>query len=103
MPYTFLTDEDRAALDAAEAVMRKHRTGPVTTISLSCSTYGFGAYVHDKHEAFGCDGAVGKSLADRLQQALSKVRDANPDEETRKAKRIADLREQLSRLEGEAA
>ena len=93
----------QGALDAAEAVMRKHRTGPVTSISLSCNRFGFSAYAHDKLEAFTCDGAAGKSLADRLQHALNKVHDANPDEETRKAKRIADLREQLSRLEGEAA
>lgn len=96
-----LTPEDRAALDAAEAVMRKYRTGPVTCLSFGANRLGFSAYAHDKHEAFS--GARGETIADILQDALNQVHSANPDEEARKAKRIAELRELLSRLEGEAA
>lgn len=96
-----ITPEDRAAIDAAEAVMRKYRTGPVTCLSFSMNRLGCSAYAHDKHEAFAGDD--GKSIADLFESALNKVHEANPDEEARKAKRIAELREQLSRLEGEAA
>lgn len=98
-----LTPEDRAAIDAAEAVMRKYHTGPVAALSLSMNRLSVSASAHDQHEAFCSAYSRKATLADRLQDALNQVHSANPDEEARKAKRIAELREQLSRLEGEAA
>ena len=107
MPYT-LSPEDRAAIEAAADVLKRSCAGPVRCASISfnsqCGGF-FGATAHDHHEAFSC-GKYPKSsaeLPDAFDKVLSKIHDKNPDEETRKAQRVAELREQLARLEGEPA
>lgn len=105
-----LTPEDRALLEASAAIMQRLVAGPVCSVGITfiggdrAKRGFFSISASDVHESFS--GAYGSKPADvsaSVEEALNKVHEANPDEEARKAKRIAELREQLSRLEGEAA
>lgn len=107
---TQLTPEDQAAIEAAAAVLKRLCTGPVRNASFAFIRKGdcggfFSVTVQDQHEAFACKTYPCKAadVPTSFCEVLTNLHAQNPDEEACKAKRVAELREQLARLEGEAA
>lgn len=110
MPYT-LTPEDRAAIEAAADVLKRLCVGPVMSASIGYiggqrSSHGF--FTTGNSDRFHSYSAASfthcaSEVAGKMEEALCDLHTANPDEETRKALRLAELRSELSRLEGEVA
>jgi hypothetical protein len=109
MPNT-LTPEDRAAIEAAADVLKRFCVGPVQSASIGfiCGGSSSGFFttgVSDRYRAYGTDGYAKRpaDVAGKMNLVLCKLHAANPDAEARKALRLAELRDELSRLEGEQA
>lgn len=94
-----LTVEQIEVCDKFEALLRELRTGPVTSITASLVQGSPSASAHDRFEAFIGQYEAPRTIAGKLQCALDQVHAANPSEVERRAKRAADLRAELAKLD----
>lgn len=102
-----LTKADLKLCDEFQALLKRVVSGNDGMVSTSVSWIARSelpfpsASVQDGYEAFSGD--IGSdSIGQRLQCAIDKFRERNPSEEERKAKRIAELKADLARLESVA-
>jgi len=100
-----LTPDDIDLCDSFQALLKRIVYGNGGCVAASVSWIANGAFrpfptasVSDIHECFIADYEP-RRIAAQLQESIDKLRAANPNEEDRKAKRVADLKAELERLE----
>lgn len=104
LPIT-LTADERETCAKFEVLLKRLVVGPVTSVTVSYISRGNGtgflsSSAQDKHEAFFAPHEIA-DMAGRLANCITQVHAANPSEEVRRAKRIAELKADLERLEGQ--
>ena len=99
-PYT-LTAADRELCDQFEGLLNGIVKSGCKNVSITQHQTFVSAHCQDEYRAYFYND--GKTLAERLQSCLNVFGRENLTDEERKARRIAELRADLDRLEGEAA
>jgi hypothetical protein len=94
-----LTDAERDLCDRFEAFLKSLMTPAHSSVSVSYIRNFVTASCQDGYQAYSGDYDAGPSLADRLQSALDQHGANHLNDEERRARRLADLRAELAKLE----